>query len=512
MSTTATIGADDDRPTGIRLRLITIALILAPLLQVFDTSIMSIALRQMQGSLSATQDQVAWVLTSYLIAVAIMTPLWGALGGIYGRKRLLLISTAGFMVFSLLSGTSHTLPEILTYRFMQGLFGAALIPLALSALLSNYPPKDFSIAMGWWGVGIMFGPVVGPTLGGYIAEYWGWRWAFYLNLPIGLLAFIMIALLVPRHSDAQRRKFNYFGFIMLATAIACLQFILDRGERFEWFQSPTIIALALIGLAALWVFVINSATSQTPFIDPLIFTDRNYLSGIVLRIAFGIMLFGSLVLIPPFLQNQGGYSLLESGMIMAPRGLGMMFSSVLIGQLVKYVDPRKVIAAGMLLTAACMWSFSNFTNDMDQTAIITINFVQGIAFALFVIPVNTIAFSTLPAAQRDVGTAFFSLLNNIGRGLGIALLAGFLARQTQVSYAILSGQVTPFNDRLRHLGLPDVWDPTVPAGLSALNRMVTQHAELIAYIADYRLLTAIILCCLPVLFLMRNPHRQSSSE
>jgi MFS transporter, DHA2 family, multidrug resistance protein len=501
----------DDRPTGLRLRLITVSLILAPLLQVFDTSIMSIALRQMQGALSATQDQAAWVLTSYLIAVAIMTPLWGALGGIFGRKRLLLVSITGFMVFSLLSGTSHTLPQILTYRFMQGLFGAALIPLALSALLSTYPPKDFSVAMGWWGVGIMFGPVVGPTLGGYIAEYWGWRWAFYLNLPIGFLAFIMIALLVPRRSDAKRRKFNYFGFIMLATAIACLQFILDRGERLEWFHSPTIIALILIGFSALWIFIINSVTSATPFIDPIIFTDRNYLSGIVLRIAFGIMLFGSLVLIPPFLQNQGGYSLLESGMIMAPRGLGTMFSSLLIGQLVRFVDPRKVIAVGMLLTAACMWSFSNFTDDMNQEAIITINVVQGVAFALFVIPVNTIAFSTLPAAQRDVGTAFFSLLNNIGRGLGIALLAGFLARQSQVSYAILSSYVTPFNDHLRHLGLPDVWDPTVPAGLRALNRMITKHAELMAYIADYRLLTAIILCCLPVLLLMRNPHRQPRS-
>lgn len=498
---------DSGRPTGLRLRLITISLILAPLLQVFDTSIMSIALREMQGSLSATQDQIAWVLTSYLIAVAIMTPLWGALGGIYGRKRLLLISIAGFMVFSLLAGTSHTLSEILTYRFMQGLFGAALIPLGLSALLSNYAPKDFSIAMGWWGVGIMFGPVVGPTLGGYITEYWNWRWAFYLNLPIGLLAFAMILFLVPRRSDAKRRKFNYFGFIMLATTVACLQFILDRGERLEWFSSPTIIALALIGLAAMWVFVINSLTTDTPFIDPLIFVDRNYLSGIVLRILFGVMLFGSLVLIPPFLQDQGGYSVLDSGIIMAPRGLGTMIASIFVGRLVKIVDPRKVIAAGMLITAACMWSFSNFTQDMDQNAIITINVIQGVAFALFVVPVNTIAFSTLPAAQRDVGTAFYSLLNNIGRGLGIALLAGFLLRQSQVSYGILSGHVTMFNDHIRHLGLPDAWDPTVPAGLGAISRMVTKQAELIAYIADYRLLTAIILCCIPVLLLMRNPHR-----
>lgn len=517
MSTTsaasaAAAPADDELPTGIRLRLITIALILAPLLQVFDTSIMSIALRQMQGSLSASQDQMAWVLTSYLIAVAVMTPLWGALGGIFGRKPLLLISIAGFMLFSLLSGSSSTLPEILVFRFLQGLFGAALIPLALSALLSNYKPEDFSIAMGWWGVGIMFGPVFGPTVGGYIAEYWGWRWTFYLNLPIGLLAFVMIWFLVPRKMNTKKRKFNYFGFIMLATSIACLQFILDRGERLGWFDSPTIIALGLIGAAAFWVFMVNSLTSATPFIDPLIFTDRNYLSGVILRILFGLMLFGSLVLIPPFLQNHGGYSMLDSGIIMAPRGVGTMIASLFVGRLVQMFDPRKIIAIGMITTAVCMWLFSNFTNDMDVTTIIVINVIQGVAFAFFVVPVNSIAFSTLPAAQRDVGTAFYSLLNNLGRGLGIALLAGFLARNTQISHAILSEHITPFNDHFRHLGIPDVWDPSSVAGLSALNRMVTQHAELIAYIADYRLLTAIILCCLPVLLFMRDPKRKPAAS
>jgi len=493
-------------PTGLKLRLITIALILAPLLQVFDTSILSIALRQMQGTLSATQDQVAWILTSYLIAVAIMTPLWGTLGGIFGRKRLLLVAITGFMIFSLLSGQSQTLPEILVYRFMQGLFGAALIPLALSALMSIYPREDFGIAMSYWGIGIMFGPVFGPTLGGYITEYFGWRWAFYLNLPIGILAFIMIALLVPRTGGSKRRKFNYFGFIMLAISVASLQFLLDRGERLDWFNSPTIIVLSLISIAALWVFIINSLTSPTPFIDPVIFTDRNYISGIVLRILFGVILFGSLVLIPPYLQNQGGYSMIDSGMLMAPRGLGTMFAALFVGHLIKIVDPRKVIATGVLATAGCMWSFSLFTTDMDQTTIIVINVIQGIAFGLLIVPVNAVAFSTLPDAQRDIGTAFYSLLNNIGRGLGIALIATVLSRQTQISYALLSEHISPFNDRLRHLGVPDALNPSVPAGLRALNRMITNQAELLAYIADYRLLTVIILCCVPVAFLMKRPE------
>ena len=273
MTAAAVAQQPEAAPTGMRLKLITIALILAPLLQVFDTSLMSIALRQMQGSLSATQDQMAWVLTSYLIALAVMTPLWGAVRRILGRKPLLLLSIVGFIVFSIMSGTSQSLTEILIYRFAQGMFGAALIPLSQSALLSVYPREDFGIAMGWWGVGIMFGPVFGPTLGGYITEYFNWRWIFYLNLPIGLLAFIMIAMLVPRARDMKRRTFNYFGFVMLAITVASAQFIMDRGERLDWFSSPTIILLALVGAGALWVFIVNSLTSRIPFVDPVIFRE-----------------------------------------------------------------------------------------------------------------------------------------------------------------------------------------------------------------------------------------------
>ena len=283
----------------------------------------------MQGSLSATQDQIAWVLTSYLIALAVMTPFWGALSSIFGRKPLLLISIVGFMLFSLLSGTSDTLTEILIYRFVQGMFGAALIPLSQSSLFSIYPREDYSIAMGWWGVGIMFGPVFGPTLGGYITEYFSWRWAFYLNLPLGFLAFTMIALLVPRARNVRKREFNYLGFVMLAITVASIQFILDRGERLDWYASPTIIILTLAGAATAWVFLVNSLTSKVPFVDPSIFRDKNYMSGMVLRVLFGLMLFGSLVLVPPFLQNQGGYPLIDSGILMAGRGAGAMVATVI---------------------------------------------------------------------------------------------------------------------------------------------------------------------------------------
>lgn len=505
MAAASATGDQPQLPTGIRLTLITIALLLAPLIQVFDTSILSIALRQMQGSLSATQDQIAWVLTSYLIAVAVTTPLWGALGQTYGRKPLLLISIAGFLVFSLFAARSTTLEEILVHRFMQGLFGAALIPLALSSLLSNYSRENISIAMGWWGIGIMFGPVFGPTIGGYIVEYYDWRWAFYINVPVCIAAFAMILFLVPRSTNRQPRKFNYYGFILLAITVASLQFVLDRGQRLDWFASPTIIALCLISAAALWMFVINSLTSPTPFLDPAIFADKNYLSGIVLRVLFGLMLFGSLVLVPPFLQSQGGYSLLDSGIIMAPRGAGTMVAAMFIGRMIKVVDPRRVILVGMLITTYTMWEFSLFTSDVDWTWVVVINFIQGVSFACFVIPVNTVAFSTLPENKRDVGTSFYALLNNIGRSIGIAVLAGYLAGQSQAAQAVLSSHVSPFNDYVRHFGLPDVLDADRLEGLAALNRMVIRQAELIAYIDDFRLLAVLILCCVPVVLMMGRP-------
>ncbi len=501
----------DGYPDGLRLKLITIALILAPLVQVFDTSLLSIALRQMQGSLSATQDQIAWVLTSYLIAVAVMTPVWGALSSIFGRKPLLLLSLTFFMVFSLLSGTSETLTEILIFRFIQGVFGAALIPLSQSSLMSVYRREDFSIAMGWWGVGIMFGPVFGPTLGGYVTEYFSWRWAFYLNLPIGLMAFVMIALLVPRAHNNKKRKFNYLGFVMLGITVASVQFILDRGERLDWYSSPTIIILTLMAGASLWVFVVNSLTSATPFVDTAIFHDRNYMSGVVLRVLFGAMLFGSLVLIPPFVQNLGGYTLIDSGIIMAPRGAGAMVSAFAVGRLLQFIDPRKVIVFGMATAALAMWQFSTFTDNVDMTTIVINNFIQGISFSCFIVPVNTVAFSTLAPEQRDAGTSFYSLLNNVGRSMGIALLASYLARNTQVSHSALSEHISPFNAYVQHFGMPDVWDITSPSGLMAINQTVTRQAELISYIADFRLLTLILVVCVPVVLMMRNPLRQAQT-
>jgi len=490
-----------------RLRVMTVALILAPLLQVLDTTIVSIALRQMQGELSATQDQISWVLTSYLVTLSVTTPLWGVLAGTFGRKPLILVSIVGFTIFALLSGLSHSLEEIMLWRAIQGIFGAALLPIAMSWLLSLYPREDFSIAMAWWGVGMMFGPVFGPTIGGYVAEYHNWRWAFFLNVPVGVLAFFTVAFLVPETARRPPRKFNYFGFVTLGIAIAALQFILDRGQRLDWFASWTIVVVSLVGFSAFWLFVVNSLASSTPFIDPAIFRDRNYLGGTVLRTLFGVLLFGSLILLPPFVQEIGGYTVMDSGLILAPRGAGTMMASFFTGYFIKTVDPRKVIGLAMAVIAITMWEISTFTQDIDRTTLIINNFIQGLAFGTFMVPLNSVAFTTMPAEQRDAGTAFYSLLNNIGRGFGVALFSTYLAYAHQRFQAGLTEHVSPVTETLRHVPLPLPWSLTDPVGIAALERAVGQQAKLLAYIADFQLLAILIAACIPILFVMSNPHK-----
>lgn len=510
---TATAAPAGVPPTysGFRLLVITISLILAPLVQVFDTATVAIALRYMQGELSATQDQIAWVITSYLITLTVFTPLWGVLGGMFGRKRLLLLSIVGFTTSSMFAGHSTSLTEILVWRAVQGFFGSALLPLAMSSLLSIYPREKLGIAMAWWGVGMMFGPMFGPTIGGYVTEYLTWRWAFFINLPIGIIAFLMMAIFVPRTGTRVFRKFNYFAFISLGVAIASLQFILDRGERYDWFESSTIVTVALVGSAALWLFLVNVFTTKTPFIEPVLFKDRDYLAGTVLRTLFGVLIFGSLVLMPPFIQDIGGYPPLQSGYAMAPRGAGTMVASFMVGYLLPYVDPRKVIAASMVVIAVTMWQLSTFTEDIDMTAFVMNNFIQGLAFGAFMVPLNSVAFVTLKPELRDAGTSFYSLVNNIGRSLGVALFSSYLVRASQSYHATLTEHVRPDNDVLRHIVLPAPWSLTDPVGLAAIERTVLQQSKLLAYIADFQLIAIVVFACMPALLFMKNPHKHKAA-
>jgi len=490
--------------TNLQRGLITVALVTGPIMQVLDSSMLAVAMRHMQGSLSAAQDQIAWVLTSYLIAVAVATPLWGALTEHFSRKRLFIFGLLGFTLISVLCGSADTLTEILVYRAMQGVFGAGLIPLSQSALMDVYEQKDYGVAMGWWGIGLMFGPILGPTLGGYVTEWYSWRWAFFINIPFGIFGIVLAAAMLPSTLAKKRRPFNYFGFAMLSIGLASLQFVLDRGQRMDWLESHIIIGLACIAGAAFWVFIVNSVYSKNPFVDPVLLTNRNFVIGMLLRMVFGLMLFGSLILIPPFVQNISGYSLVDSGLILAPRGLATMISAYIVGRLVKYYDARKLIAVGLSLAALSAWEMSQLTADSSVYVMIGYIMIQGVGFAFFFIPLTTASFSTMAADQRDLGTSIYALTGNIGRSIGIAVLSSFLVRQTQTNRAHLSEHSTPFNDLMAHVPMPDTWALDTTTGLAALEHTISFQASMLAYSFDFQLLTGILLCCLPLTMFMTN--------
>lgn len=497
---------------GLEKALITGTLVTGPVMQVLDTSVVAVALNHMQGSLSAAQDQMAWVLTSYLIAVAVATPLWGVMTGRFSRKTVFAFAIAMFAFTSFLCGIATGLTELLIYRAFQGIFGAALVPLSQAALMDVYDPEDYGIAMGWWGVGLMFGPVFGPTIGGYVTEWYSWRWAFFINVPLGIVSFLAVLAFVPKTMARGQRKFNYYGFIVLAIGLGCLQFVLDRGQRYDWLDSTIIITMLCICGGAFWLFSVNSLTSKHPFFDPVLMYNPNFVIALILRGVFGILLFGSLILIPPFLQKIAGYPVVDAGLMLAPRGLATMVSAVVVGRLVRYVDPRLLIIFGALLGGYSAWEMSLLPPNAPEWRILYLILIQGVGTSCFFLPLNTVAFSTMGAEQRDQGAALFALSGNIGRSVGIAILSSYLLYGAQASKSQLVEFATPFNDLLNHVPNPGAWALDNLEGLARLNAEVAHQADMIAYAMDFQLLSAMLFACIPLVMMMRSGVKKKSPQ
>ncbi|MFO1067014.1 MAG: DHA2 family efflux MFS transporter permease subunit [Geminicoccaceae bacterium] len=486
--------------------LITLSIMLATIMQALDTTIANVALPHMQGSVAATQDQISWVLTSYIVAAAIMTPAVGFLAARMGRRRLFLVSVAGFTVVSMLCGIATSLGELVLFRLLQGVFGAALVPLSQSVLLDTYPREQHGSAMAMWGVGVMVGPILGPTLGGWLTEYYSWRWVFYINLPFGVLAFLGVMAFV-RETEPTRRPFDLFGFVLLSVAIGALQLMLDRGQQQDWLQSPEIwIELIACGLG-LYLFVVHMTTTEHPYLPPRLFTDRNFVTGLVMIFVIGIILLATMALLPPYLQGLMGYPVLKTGYVLAPRGIGTMVSMFLVGRLMRRVDPRLLIFTGMVLTALSLWQMAQFTMDVPVRAIVVSGVVQGLGLGLIFVPLSTLTFATLPGEYRTDATGLFSLLRNLGSSIGISLVVTLLAQNTQANHAILAEHIDPLSPLLRAPLLPPQWSPDTAAGLAMLDREVTRQAELLAYLYDFRLMMVIVLAAIPLLLLLRRPRR-----
>jgi len=490
------------------LGLITASIMLATIMQALDTTIANVALPHMQGSLSATQDQISWVLTSYIVAAAIMTPPTGFLAARFGRKRLFATMVTGFTIASMLCGAATSLEQIVVFRLLQGIFGAGLVPLSQAVLLDSYPREKHGSAMALWGVGVMVGPILGPTLGGYLTEYYNWRWVFYINLPFGMLALAGILTVVPETVRNLDRRFDIFGFALLSLAIGALQMMLDRGESQDWFSSTEIIVETVIAALCFYMFLVQMFTAKNPFIEPGLFKDRNFAAGLVVIFMVGIILLATLALLPPFLQSLMGYPVLTTGYILAPRGIGTMVAMIIVGRLNGRIDARALILLGICLISVSLYEMSTFTVDIPMATLIWTGIIQGFGLGFIFVPLSTVAFSTLNAKYRNEGTAMFSLMRNIGSSIGISVVVTLLAQNTQINHANIGELMNPFREMMHQPLLPQSWDWHTTSGLAALNGEVTRQATTIGYLNNFIFMMWITLAAIPMLFLIRPKRKQ----
>lgn len=485
--------------------MITASIMLATIMQVVDTTIVNVALPHMQGNMSATQDQISWVLTSYIVTAAIFTPLTGVLAERLGRKRLFLICVIGFTVASMLCGAATSLEQIVVFRALQGALGAGLVPLSQATLLDTYPREKHGSAMALWGMGVMVGPVLGPSLGGYLTEYFSWRWAFYINLPVGILAVLGVMAFVPDTPRGEKRGFDFFGFALLSIAIGALQLMLDRGNTLDWFGSTEVVLEATAAGLAFYLFLVHMFTAERPFIEPGLFADRNFATGIALMLIVGMMLLATMALLPPFLQGLLGFPVITAGYVLAPRGLGTMAAMMVVGRLVGKVDTRVLLAIGLALMGWSLWEMTQFNAEVGVFEIVWTGVVQGIGLGFIFVPLSAVSFATLAPKYRSEGTAMFSLVRNIGSSIGISIVMTMLGREAQVSHAGLSESINPFRIALQGPGVPEVWSSLSESSLLALNSEVSRQALTVAYINDFRFMMYMTLVAAPLLLLLRKP-------
>ena len=493
-------------PTGQRL-IVTVGIMAAVLLQVLDTTIANVALPHMQASLSATQDTINWVLTSYIVASAIALPISGWLADRVGRKRLLLISVIVFTAASVLCATATSLGEMVLFRALQGVGGAFIVPLAQATLFDINPREKHGQAMALFGGGVMIGPILGPVLGGWLTDNYNWRWVFLVNLPVGVLCTLVMLRFMPK-TETHRRRFDMFGFGLLAVALAGMQLFLDRGEQEDWLSSWEIRIELGAAIAATWMFLVHMITAEHPLFDRAMFKDRNFATGVLFMAVTGVLLLAGLALLPPLLQTLYGYSVLQSGFLTAPRGVGTLISMLVAGRLTGKFDARILVGIGVCLMGVSLWMMTGFAIDQPSGPVIQSGVVQGLGLGLIFVPLQSLAFETLPARARTTAAALLNLARNVGGSVGISVVSTQLVRMTQTAHADLAHNITEQT-------IP-TFDPTVlqtvfpvagPAALAYINLEINRQALFIAYLDDFKLMMLVTFAVLPLLFLMKRGNQ-----
>jgi MFS transporter, DHA2 family, multidrug resistance protein len=469
-----TAPADRD-PTQVTNRgIITACAMAATLMQALDSTIANVALPYRHGSLSASYDEITWVLTSYVVAAAIMTAPVGWLAARFGQKKLYLASVIGFTVASMACGVATSLSEMVVDRLIQGVFGAALVPLSQGTMLNIYPAEKRGSAMAIWGMGVMVGPILGPTLGGYLTELYNWRYVFYVNLPVGVVASAGLWLFLPSERPHSNLRFDWFGFTALAIGIAGLQLVLDRGETKDWFGSTEIVVEAVMAACGFYLFLVHLLTAERPFITPAIFRDSSFASSTVVMFAVAMVLFGSSALLAPWLENLGNYPVETAGLLLAPRCVGTMLAMLIAGRLTNRIDPRIIMAFGVVLLWWSLQRLSSWTPAVDDITLSINTIVQGAGIGFIFVALNVVAFATLPVRLRYEGTALISLLRNIGSAVGISIFEALQVNGTTVEHSVLAPFASPLNRVLESAPqIAQQLSPTTAHGVALLEKMVT---------------------------------------
>ena len=482
--------------------LVTIAVMLAVLIQVLDTTIANVALPHMRASLGATQESINWVLTSYIVASAIAIPIAGWLADQVGRKRLLVWAVIGFTIASFLCAIAQSLPEMVAFRIIQGMTGAFLVPLAQATLFDINPPQRHAQAMALFGGGIMIGPILGPVLGGWLTDSFDWRWVFLVNLPIGALAAVMLMRFMPK-TETSPHKFDLTGFALLGLALGSLQLMLDRGAQLDWFDSWEIWIEAGLFAAAGWMFVVHTMTAKAPIFSTAMFADRNFTLGLLFMVVTGVLLLAGLALLPPLLQTLYGYSVLQSGIMTAPRGVGTLISMLIAGRIVGKVDLRILVALGMGLMGWSLHLMAGFAIDMGSGPIIWSGVIQGLGLGLVFVTMQALAFATLAPRMRTHAASLLNLSRNVGGSIGISLVTSLLARNMQTAHADMASHITEqvlpsiTSGVINQLGLP------ASAALALADAEITRQAAFIAYIDDFWIMMWLTFASIPLVLLLR---------
>lgn len=484
--------------------LLMVGIMAASLIQILDTTIANVAIPHMQSSLGATAESVTWVLTSYIIASAVAMPATGWLGDRIGARRLFIFSVAGFILASMMCGMAQNLGEMVLFRALQGITGAFIPPLSQSFMLDTSKPSRHPQVMAIWGLGIMIGPILGPILGGWLTESANWRWVFYVNLPVGLLALALLMAQLP-HRDGKRRKFDLFGFLMLGIALSSLQLLLDRGSQLDWFQSGEIWLYAFLLGSSGWIAVVHFVTGREPLFETAIFADRNFVIALSFMLVIGVVMFANMALLPPMLQRLFGYGVIDTGIVLMPRGIGVMVSMQLSSLLMRRgFDARIIVGTGFAIAAYSQWMMAGWSLAADQWHFITTGLVQGLGLGLVFIPLNVMAFSTLPGHLRTDGSSLLNLLRSVGASVGISVTTVLLASNIQTAHADLGSHVTSATINAVDISTLDRFQPLGQTALSMIDLEINRQAAMIAYVDDFYLMMWLALAAIPLVLLMRK--------